>query len=125
MPTLSKQHDPKSKAEFLNRILSFDFSGDIREIGTERAMLTRLRGNALKVTFPASRKEFEIVVRMPRKDMPRKDKAPGVSGVAKAKSQELSRFSDEFVSESQIQEPKSAPRKLRGRPANHQSAQAA
>lgn len=62
--------DPRTKSDFLNRMMSFDFDGDIRHIGAENATITRIRANAIKLVFPTTGKEFELVVRMPRGPKP-------------------------------------------------------
>lgn len=60
------QTDPRTKSDFLNRMMSFDFDGDIRHLGAESARLSRIRANAVRLVFPTSGKEFELVVRIPR-----------------------------------------------------------
>lgn len=58
--------DPRTKEDFLNRMFSFDFSGDIRQLGERTATLERTSANKALVTFPASDTTFELVIRKPR-----------------------------------------------------------
>lgn len=60
------KRDPRTKEEFLDRILRFDFTGDIREIGAEAASIVRTGPNSLKLTFPVSGQTFELTVHKPR-----------------------------------------------------------
>lgn len=59
--------EPKTKEQFLNRMLSIDFSGDIRDLAADRGVtLKRLSGNKLELRFEQSGQVFELVVRKPR-----------------------------------------------------------
>lgn len=60
--------DPRTKEEFLSRLLSYDFQGDIRQVGEFPASLIRTGPNKLEITFPKSGVTFELVVRRPRLD---------------------------------------------------------
>lgn len=61
-----RKRDPKTKGEVVDRLLSFDFEGDIRQIGAEPARLERTGAQSFRVTFPASDRTYEFVVRIPR-----------------------------------------------------------
>lgn len=60
------KRDPRTKEEFLDRILRYDFDGDIRNIGAEPASIVRTGPNSLRLTFPESDTTFEISVHRPR-----------------------------------------------------------
>lgn len=60
------KRDPRTKEELLNRMLSYDFTGDIRDLGEQPASIVRESPNSLLLTFPASGVTFELVVRRPR-----------------------------------------------------------
>lgn len=61
-----RKKDPKTKEQLLDRMLSFDFDGDIRHLGEENATLVRTGANSLLLTFPASGVTFELSVHRPR-----------------------------------------------------------
>jgi hypothetical protein len=65
-PMARAKRDPRTKEEFLDRILRFDFDGDIRNIGAEPATIVRTGANALLLTFPESGVTFELSVHRPR-----------------------------------------------------------
>lgn len=77
MPTFARR-DPRTKEELLDRMLSFDFDGDIRHLGSEPATIVRTARNRIMLKFPSSDREFEFVVRIPRGpvDTRPKKKAP-------------------------------------------------
>lgn len=59
--------EPKTKEQFLNRMLSIDFTGDIRDLAADRNItLKRTSANKLALTFQSSGQTFELVVRKPR-----------------------------------------------------------
>jgi hypothetical protein len=60
------KRDPRTKEEFLDRILRFDFDGDVRNIGAEPATIVRTGANSLLLTFPDSGVTFELSVHRPR-----------------------------------------------------------
>lgn len=66
-----RTHDPRSKEELLDRMLSFDFDGDIRHLGSGPASLSRIAPNALLLTFKDSGRTFELRVRIPRSEDPK------------------------------------------------------
>lgn len=66
MPTFTR--DPRTKEELLDRILRFDFEGDIRQIGAETARITRLGPNRLQLEFPKSGVTFELSIHRPREE---------------------------------------------------------
>lgn len=61
-----RKKDPKTKEQLLDRMLSFDFNGDIRHLGEETASIVRTGANKLELTFPASGVTFELEVHRPR-----------------------------------------------------------
>lgn len=60
------KRDPKTKEDILNRMLSYDFDGDIRHLGEEPAQITRTGPHTLRLTFPASGRVFDVSVHRPR-----------------------------------------------------------
>lgn len=58
--------DPKTKEELLNRMLSYDFSGDLRDLGF-KAQIERVDRHMVRIIFPYTGKTYELVVRMPRR----------------------------------------------------------
>lgn len=65
------RRDPRTKEDFLDRILRYDFDGDIRAIGSEPARIERTAANTLRLTFPATGTTYEISVHRPRDEAPR------------------------------------------------------
>lgn len=63
---MARKRDPRTKEEFLDRMLSFDFDGDIRHLGVEAATIQRLGPNALRLKFPDSDQVFDLTVHKPR-----------------------------------------------------------
>lgn len=69
--------DPRTKEDFVNRLLSFDFNGDFTDLGEDTAIVTRKASYAFTVKFPHTNQKYEVVVRKPRKPAPAKAaKAP-------------------------------------------------
>lgn len=66
MSPQGRTRDPRTKQELLDRMMSFDFDGDIRHLGAEEARLKRVAPNKIELQFPSSDKKFELVVRIPR-----------------------------------------------------------
>lgn len=62
----NRNRDPRTKEEFLDRMLSFDFDGDIRNLGVETATVQRLGPNALRLKFPDSDQVFDLTIHKPR-----------------------------------------------------------
>lgn len=58
--------DPKTKEQFVDRILSYDFDGDFTSLGVYRAQLVRLSPNKFALTFPATGQLYELTVKKPR-----------------------------------------------------------
>lgn len=58
--------DPKTKEELLDRMLRYDFEGDIRDTGAEKATLKRMGPNRLQLQFPRTGKIFELSIHLPR-----------------------------------------------------------
>lgn len=58
--------DPRTKEQFLNRILSYDFDGDLAHIGESKAVIERITSNRVCVRLPATGQHYEIVIRKPR-----------------------------------------------------------
>lgn len=70
-----RKRDPRTKEELLDRMLSFDFDGDIRHLGVEAASVVRSGPNRLLLTFPDSGTTFELTVHRPREFAQTKVKA--------------------------------------------------
>lgn len=67
MPKSAGPRAPRTKTEFLNRILSIDFNGDLRDLFPEGVNVERSRGHSVMLVAkndPDAR--FQIVVRKPR-----------------------------------------------------------
>lgn len=67
MPKSIGPRAPRTKTEFLNRILSIDFNGDLRDLFPEGVNVERSRGHSVMLVAkndPDAR--FQIVVRKPR-----------------------------------------------------------
>lgn len=60
------KRDPKTKEQLLDRMLSYDFNGDIRQLGAEPARIERIGANALRLTFPDTDTVFDLTVHRPR-----------------------------------------------------------
>jgi hypothetical protein len=63
---MARNRDPRTKEELLDRMMSFDFDGDIRHLGVEAASIVRVSPNTLRLSFPASGTVFELSVHRPR-----------------------------------------------------------
>lgn len=63
MPRLHK--DPRTKEEFLNKMLAFDYDGDIRKIGGGTSIV-RLAPHIVRLTFPETGRTFDLEVHIPR-----------------------------------------------------------
>lgn len=61
-----RKRDPRTKEELFDRMLSYDFDGDIRHLGVEPATIVRTSPNKLLLTFPDSGVTFELEVHRPR-----------------------------------------------------------
>lgn len=61
-----RKRDPRTKEELLDRMLSFDFDGDIRHLGVEPASVVRSGPNKLLLSFPNSGTTYELEVHRPR-----------------------------------------------------------
>lgn len=57
--------DPRTKEELLNKMLSYDFDGDIRHLG-ENVQIERTSPNTMTLHFPNLGKTYELMVRIPR-----------------------------------------------------------
>lgn len=63
---MARKSDPKTKEQLLDRMLSYDFDGDIRHLGVEPASIVRVSPNTLRLSFPDSGVTFELEVHRPR-----------------------------------------------------------
>lgn len=63
---MARKRDPRTKEELLDRMLSYDFDGDIRHLGVEPASIVRVSPNTLRLSFPESGTVFELEVHRPR-----------------------------------------------------------
>lgn len=68
MPKAIANREPRTKQELLSRLLSMDFSGDLRTLSPSGAQLKRVAPNRLEVVLPTSGKKFELVVRRPKSE---------------------------------------------------------
>lgn len=83
MATRGKR-DPRTKEELLNKMLSFDFNGDIRDLGAEPATVQRQGPNSLLLKFPASGAVFEVSIHRPREFAQVAKKASAPAGEERA-----------------------------------------
>lgn len=60
------KRDPRTKEEVLNRMLSYDFDGDIRNLGEQPASIVRTGAHTLRLIFPASGTVFDVTIHRPR-----------------------------------------------------------
>lgn len=58
--------DPKTKEQFLNRIMSYDFDGDFSSLGEGKPKVSRIAANKVAIDFPMTGQHYELVVRKPR-----------------------------------------------------------
>jgi hypothetical protein len=91
MPPIRASRDPRTKEELLSKFLSFDYSGNIREIG-EETHVKRIAPNKVRLAFPRTGKVYDLTVHQPRNEgdyAPRR-KAPKIkeaqAAAPKAKS---------------------------------------
>lgn len=63
---MARKRDPRTKEELLDRMLSYDFDGDIRHLGVEPATIQRTGANSLRLKFPDSDQVFDLTVHKPR-----------------------------------------------------------
>lgn len=60
---------PKTKAQFVDRMLMADFSGDIRDLFPNREVkITRLSANVLDIYDINNQRHFNLVIRRPRSE---------------------------------------------------------
>lgn len=72
--TQMERRDPRTKEELLNRLLSYDFNGDLRHLGDGMATIVRTAKHKTLLRF-TNGQEFELVVRKPNESR-RKQPAP-------------------------------------------------
>lgn len=68
------KRDPRTKEEVLNRMLSYDFNGDIRDLGVLPATIQRTGPHTLRLIFPDSGTVFDFSVHRPREFAKRQEK---------------------------------------------------
>lgn len=56
---------PRTKEELVNKLLSFDFDGDIRHLG-DNASIVRVKPHIVRLTFPDTGGVFDLTVHIPR-----------------------------------------------------------
>lgn len=61
-----RNRDPRTKEELLDRMMSFDFDGDIRNLGAEQATIVRTAPNRIELRFKD--RTYELQVRIPREE---------------------------------------------------------
>lgn len=60
--------EPKTKADFISRMMSFDFNGDIRSLFPAGCVLTRTGTNSIAITSLSTSKKWVLKVSLPRKE---------------------------------------------------------
>lgn len=61
--------EPRTKRDFLDRMLSIDFSGDLRDLSPNRNIQLKREGaTSLRVVFPDTDKTFVLRISMPRSE---------------------------------------------------------
>ena len=70
MPAYQGTRSPRTKEELVNKILSYDFNGDIRTLG-EGVSLVRTKPHIVSLRFPDIDRAYELVVRIPREEKKR------------------------------------------------------
>lgn len=64
--TTAARKDPKTKAQLLDRMMSYDFSGDIHDLAAGRDLsLERIKPNAVRLKFGGG-SSFDLTVHKPR-----------------------------------------------------------
>lgn len=59
--------DPTTKANFLDKIMQRDFTGDLADLAVNRDLrIARVKANSITLTFGDSGQQFELTVRKPR-----------------------------------------------------------
>lgn len=61
------QKPPVTKRDLMNRMLSHDFDGDLRNLG-EGARISRVSGNTLELRFDNIDRTFLLSVHIPREE---------------------------------------------------------
>lgn len=56
---------PRTKEELINKMLSFDFDGDIRHLG-ENVTLQRVAPHVVRLMFPDTGRVFDLTAHIPR-----------------------------------------------------------
>lgn len=65
--TAGARKDPTTKANLLDRMMSFDFSGDLRDLAVGRDLrMERIRANAVRLKFGNSGSSFDLTIHKPR-----------------------------------------------------------
>lgn len=68
-PISGVRHDPKTKEDLLNRMMSRDFSGDISDLAVGRGLqMERIRPNAIRLKFSDSGQTFDLTIHKPRSE---------------------------------------------------------
>lgn len=81
---MQAQRDPRTKRELVDRLMSYDFGGDFRNLGALGVDVLRKADNKVTLRFKESGQEFELTIRKP---------APSRHGVdTRAVAQERQRF---------------------------------
>lgn len=65
MPRTLSVRTPRTKEELINKILSYDFDGDIRHLG-ENTSVVRVAPHIVRLTFPDTGGVFDLTVHIPR-----------------------------------------------------------
>jgi len=64
---IRQTRSPRTKEELLNKMLSFDFDGDIRTLGPE-TRIKRTAPNEITLEFPDIDRKYVLSVHIPREE---------------------------------------------------------
>lgn len=62
---MQAQRDPRTKRELVDRLMSYDFGGDFRNLGALGVDVLRKADNKVTLRFKESGQEFELTIRKP------------------------------------------------------------
>lgn len=84
MTEVTTMKSPRGKAELLTRLMSFDFGGNWKGLGAD-VQITRVKPHIATLLFPDVGRKFELVIRIPRGERPKKAKTKAPATVAAGK----------------------------------------
>lgn len=66
-----RRADPRTKEDFLDRMMARDFSGDLADLAAGRKLgLERLKPHVIRLRFGDSGKVFDLTIHKPRSEAP-------------------------------------------------------